>query len=106
MIRHVLLYKFRPSATEEERGTAFEMLTALGRSVPEVREWSVGRQAFPSPKAYDLAQVSGFDDIASLGRYRAHDEHNRTRDFIAQIADWVVVDYELPVPFIKPPARG
>jgi hypothetical protein len=70
------------------------MLRSLGQSIAEVRELSVGKQAFPSNKAHDLALVSRFDNAESLERFRLHPAHIRTRDFIARIADWVIVDYE------------
>jgi hypothetical protein len=60
-----------------------------------VREWSVGEQAVPSPRAHDFAQVSSFDDFAALDRFRVHPEHVRVRDFLSRIADWSVVDYEV-----------
>jgi hypothetical protein len=45
-------------------------------------------------KAWDLAQVSAFDDFAALDRFRIHPEHVAVRDFLAQVAEWAVVDYE------------
>jgi len=75
MIRHVILFKFRTSVSEEQRQNAINALRALGQSIPEVREWSIGRQALPSSSAYDLAQVSGFDDAGSAERYRKHPDH-------------------------------
>lgn len=95
MIRHVVLYKFHASVSEEQRQNAINVLHALGQSIPEVREWSIGRQALPSSTAYDLAQVSGFDDAGALERYRIHPNHIRTKKLMTQIADMVVVDYEL-----------
>ncbi len=70
------------------------MLRALGQSIPEVREWSVGRQALPSSTAYDAAIVSGFEDAGALERYRNHPGHIRVKNHLSEIADLVVVDYE------------
>lgn len=47
MIRHEILYKFRASVSEEQRQNALDTLRALGQSIPEVREWSIGKQALP-----------------------------------------------------------
>ena len=94
MIRHVILFKFRDSATKEQRAHAINALRAVGKSIPEVREWSIGEQAFTSSKAYDLAQVSSFENKEALERYRKHPEHIRTRALMSEISDWVVVDYE------------
>jgi len=94
MIRHVILYKFRASASEEERQNALDTLRALGHSIPEVREWSIGKQVYPSSTAYDLAQVSGFENAEALERYRNHPNHIRTKTLLSEIADRAVVDYE------------
>lgn len=94
MIRHVLLYKFRAKATRQERCEALEMLKSLKSCVPGVREWSIGEQAFPSEKAFDIAQISSFESVEALDRYRDHPEHIKTREFLSRVADWVVVDYE------------
>jgi hypothetical protein len=94
MIRHVLLYKFRASATDEQRRRAIDTLRAVGKSIPEVREWSIGEQTFPSKKAYDLAQVSSFENVQTLERFRNHPDHIRARNLMSEISDWVVVDYE------------
>jgi hypothetical protein len=94
MIRHVILYKFHPSVSEEKRKHAIDTLRALGQSIPEVREWSIGKQAFPSSTAYDLAQVSGFENVEALEGYRNHPDHISTKNLFSEIADRAVVDYE------------
>jgi phage major head subunit gpT-like protein len=94
MIRHVVLCKFRASASEEKRENAVNTLRALGQSIPEVREWSIGRQALPSSTAYDLAIVSGFENAEALERYRNHPDHISIKNLLTEIAEMAVVDYE------------
>jgi hypothetical protein len=94
MIRHVILYKFYTSVSEERRRNVIDTLRALGQSIPEVREWSIGRQAFPSSTAYDLAQVSGFENVEALERYRKHPDHISAKNLLSEVADRAVVDYE------------
>ncbi len=94
MIRHIVLFKFRPDAAADRRREALRLLGALGAKIPEVREWSVGAHIDTGRKAWDLAQVSAFDDFAALDRFRVHPEHVAVRDFLAQVADWAVVDYQ------------
>lgn len=95
MIRHVVLYKFHVSLSEEQRQDAINVLHAMGQSIPEVREWSIGKQALPSSTAYDLAQVSSFENGEALERYRNNPNHIRTKKLMSEIADMVVVDYEV-----------
>jgi hypothetical protein len=95
MIRHVVLYKFHASLSEEQRQDAINVLHAMGQSIPEVREWSIGKQALPSSTAYDLAQVSSFENVEALEKYRNNPNHIRTKKLMGEIADMVVVDYEV-----------
>ena len=95
MIRHVVLYKFHVSLSEEQRQDAINVLHAMGQSIPEVREWSIGKQALPSSTAYDLAQVSSFENVEALEKYRNNPNHIRTKKLMGEIADMVVVDYEV-----------
>lgn len=94
MIRHVVMFKFRSGVTEEQRREAVRRLTELGGKIAEIREWSVGVHIDTGRRAWDMVQVSAFDDFAALERFRVHPEHVGVRDFLAQVADWAVVDYE------------
>lgn len=71
------------------------LLKQLGTLIPEVREWSVGEHMVPSEKGYTLAQVSAFEDLDALERFRLHPQHVEVRNVLAEIADWISVDYEL-----------
>lgn len=94
MIRHIILYKFHDSVSQQRREDTINTLRALGQNIPEVREWSIGRQAFPSSTAYDVAQISGFENLEALERYRSNPEHMRVKNLMSEITDRVVVDYE------------
>ena len=94
MIRHVILFKFRPDVSKEAKEKAISGLKNLETQIPDIKEWSIGVQALPSTRAYDIAQISGFENIEALQRFRNHPAHLKSRDYLATIADWVVVDYE------------
>jgi hypothetical protein len=94
MIRHVILFKFKASASQPERQEALDKLTDLGSKVPQVREWSTGLQAFQRDKGYDMALVSSFDSLDALDEFRREPEHTRVREHLQKVADWIVVDYE------------
>ena len=95
MIRHVLLFKFYKDVSEEKKVEAITVLKSLGASVPEVREWSIGRQCRPSEKNWDVAEVSSFENLESLDRFRNHPEHKRIAEMFSKISDWHIVDYEV-----------
>jgi hypothetical protein len=94
MIRHVILFKFKTSASQQQRQEALSRLTDLGSKLPQVREWSVGLQVSRREKAYDMAQVSSFDSLDALEEFRREPEHSKLREYLLKVADWIVVDYE------------
>lgn len=94
MIRHIVMFKFRPEASDEQRRRALRVLSDLGARIAEVREWSVGAHIDTGRKAWDMVQISAFDDFVALDRYRDNPEHVKVRDYLAQVADWAVVDYQ------------
>ena len=94
MVRHVILFKFRASSSPQQRRQAVNMLKDLGSKIPEIREWSVGLQALPSGKTYDMAQVSTFASLDALQQFKLHPEHVKVRNYLASVADWITVDYE------------
>ena len=94
MVRHVVLCKFHASVSKEKRENAIDKLRALWQSIPEAREWSIGKQAFPSSTAFDLAIVSGFENAEALEKYRNHPDHIGIKNLLTEIAEMAVVDYE------------
>ena len=94
MIRHVVLIKFNPGASEENCEAAFRMLRDLKNEIPGIREWSIGKQLRKEHKHFDVAEVATFEDLESLEHFRTHPAHIRVRDYIKTIATWTVVDYE------------
>ncbi|MGB7061487.1 MAG: Dabb family protein [Candidatus Zixiibacteriota bacterium] len=94
MLRHVILFKFRTSASQQQRQEALNRLTGLGSKLPQVREWSVGLQASHRDKAYDMALVSSFDSLDALKEFRSEPEHGKVREHLLKVADWIVVDFE------------
>ena len=94
MIRHVILFKFKASASQHQRREALDKLTDLGTKVSQVREWSTGLQAFQRDKGYDMALVSSFDSLDALEEFRREPEHTKVREYLLKVADWIVVDYE------------
>lgn len=94
MIRHVILFKFRASVSIKQSLQAISLLRDLGSVIPEIREWSIGEQAFESEKAYDIVQVSSFDNFDDLEHFKLNPEHIKVRNYLSQIADWLIVDYE------------
>ena len=68
MYRHIVLFKFDPSATAKDRRRGAEALEAMPAAVPEIRSLTLGWNAGGSTN-YDLALTVEFDDAAGYAAY-------------------------------------
>lgn len=96
-IRHIVLFRFKPSVTADQKDRLAESILALGHQVDTVRSMSVGADLGAYPGNYEFAVVVDFDDEAGLKVYNTHPDHLRmaqpTLDLVDDIA---VLDYALP----------
>jgi len=97
MIRHTVLFKFRPGISwEDPRVERAEQITrALPIHIPEIKNWWVGRNIAKRENAYDLVLQGDFADQEALARYLTHPEHQRGVAAWRELATWVVVDAEI-----------
>ena len=95
MIRHIVIFKFKPDVAEDERDSALSRLRALPDQIPVIRELEVGEDVVRSPRSWDYALVSVFDNLATLNEYQVNEAHmaaaNRMREMCESIAS---VDFE------------
>lgn len=96
MIKHVVLFKFKPETTEEQIEQLAAGLGALPEVIEEIREFVFGRDVIRSERSYDFGLVSLFDDLAALQRYQVHPDHQQVVAHVKQVCSGVVaVDFEL-----------
>src|SRR5215470_993642 len=95
MIRHVVMFKFRPETGKSEREQVIADLRALPGIINEIREYEVGEDILQSPRSYDAVIVSSFADLGAFEIYQRHPEHVAVALRIRELADAVAaVDYE------------
>ena len=75
MLTHIVIWKYRADAGEEERREHAAMLRALPEFIPEVETLSVGFDVLRLPRSYDLGLVAVFRDRAALEAYNVHPKH-------------------------------
>ncbi len=98
MLKHIVLFKLKPSAEgaskEENAKKAKALLEALTGKIPQIRRMEVGLNAVPSDTAYDLAICSEFADEKDLETYAKHPEHVKVAEFIGKVRESrALVDY-------------
>ena len=95
MLTHIVVWKYREDAGEEERREHVERLRALRGVIPEIQSFAVGRDVLRLPRSYDTGLVAVFDDRAGLEAYTVHPEHVAAADFGRGISEHVAsVDFE------------
>ena len=77
MIRHIVLIRFRPDASEATIAGIFAALPRLAARLPGVLAWAAGRSE--SPEQIERGYMHGFTidfaDWAALATYQADAEH-------------------------------
>jgi len=90
MLKHVVLFKFKPETTAAEIEQLAAGLGALPAVIEDIREFVFGRDVVKSERSYDFALVSSFDDLAAMQRYQVHPEHQKVVAIVKQICSGVV----------------
>ena len=90
MIKHIVMWKFRPG-TETEARTFLDGLRGL---IPQIREQEVCVNCVPGN--YDAALISVFDSLADLEAYKTDPRHVKVSTLCKAIrTDRVAVDCEV-----------
>lgn len=98
MIRHIVLFKFKPgfSWDDEPVRVAERLAAEVGEHVGELLEWRAGRNVSDREIAYDFAVIGVLRDEESLQRYLDHPFHRKSVEQWRLISDWVIADLEEP----------
>lgn len=96
MIRHVVMFTWKPEATEEQREAVAAGLAELPGAIPQIRRYEYGPGMNPGNK--DFVLVADFDGPEDFVAYRDHPAH---RAFIERCVEPIAADlaraqYRLP----------
>lgn len=91
MLTHVVCFKFNDPEKAKE---SVERLVRLREMVPSLRHIEAGLDITRSPRSYDVALVTRFDDAEGLAAYQVHPAHEEVAAFIRlHMTGAVAVDY-------------
>ena len=94
MLKHVVLFKFKPEVKEADIVKLEKGLAALPGAIPEIQEYVFGRDVIHSERSYDFALVSGFADLEAMERYQKHPDHLPVLEVVKRICSTVLaVDF-------------
>jgi len=86
MIRHVVLFRWKPEATQEQKARAAREVATLPSIVPSVREFASGTDIGVNEGNFDFCVAADFDDEAGYIAYRDDPAHRQiVAGFVAPI---------------------
>ena len=97
MFRHVVMLRWVPEATAEQRAAVVTGLSTLPGIIPEIRSYTIGPDARVNEGNFDLVIVADFDDVNGYLVYRDHPDHVQviTERIRPILADRAAVQHEL-----------
>ena len=75
MFRHIVLFRWKPEATQEQIDAVFEGLAALPAQIPEVAAFAFGADAGLREGTFDAGVVADFADEEAYATYAGHPAH-------------------------------
>ena len=96
MVRHVVLFRFKPETTESEKQSLREGLSELKTAVPEIQRYEFGHDLGLADGNFDFAVVAEFADSGAFESYAAHPRHVRLISELVRpiLAERVALQYE------------
>ena len=96
MIRHVVMFRWNESVTDEQLDAMSAALDALPAAIAEIVSYRHGRDLGLAPANSDYSITADFANVDDFAVYRDHPEHQR---FIAEhitgrVAERVAVQFE------------
>lgn len=94
MIRHVVMFKFKPEVDTAQRIDFVGQLNRLIDEIEVIRRLEIGQNITQSPRASDIVLMVDVDDEEALAVYADHPKHLPVKQLAAQLcSESRVVDY-------------
>lgn len=75
MIRHVVVFTWKPEATAEQVEQIAAELRKMAAGIPAIKAYACGSDAGINQGNFDFAVTADFDDEAGYASYRDHPDH-------------------------------
>ncbi|MEP6924777.1 MAG: Dabb family protein [Pyrinomonadaceae bacterium] len=94
MLTHIVVWKYKPEISEQQREEHRQKLKNLTEFIPEIISLNVGADMLSLPRSYDTGLVATFADRAALDIYTNNAEHQKVAALGKEIAAHAVsVDF-------------
>ena len=98
MFRQVVLVKFFPEVPSDVRARVTSALQSIKDRVSEVIDWQVGLERSSSSAPCDLMLIGTFRDQTEFETFQKHPIVSTIHEALVRVADWRVVDFDIPLP--------
>ena len=97
MLKHIVLFKLKPEASDEDLQQLVEDLRGLEETTKGImKKCLVALDVLPSDRSYDIILDSTFDSLDHLQQYLVHPKHMEVVRNIRRLCVSVAkVDYEI-----------
>ena len=97
MIRHVVLFTWKPEATAEQKQAVHAELAKMPPTIDTIRAYKYGPDVGISPTNSDYVVVADFDDAAGYVTYRDHPVHRAMVEqyVIPMVAGRAAIQFEI-----------
>lgn len=97
MIEHIVLIKFSPETTVEQKEELIRKTLLLKEVIPGIIDIQQGLNFLSRNKGFDVGLTVRFKDRASLENYGPHPAHQKVVSYLKEIGveDSIFVDFEI-----------
>ena len=86
MIRHIVLFRFRPEVTDNDRDHVFNLIRGAVAKIPQAKNFAIGKQLVPTEEWYKERLATDFtwglsadfETESDLYTYQKHPLHMET----------------------------
>lgn len=96
MVEHIVLLKFSPETTIEQKQEAISRTLLLKEVIPGIMDIQQGINFSNRSKGFEIGLTVRFEDRTSLENYGPHPAHQEVFVYLQEIGveDIIVVDFE------------
>lgn len=97
MIEHIVLIKFSPNTTQEQKEELIRRTLLLKEKIPGIIDIQQGFNFSPRSQGYEVGLTVRFQDLDALENYGPHPAHQEIVSYLNQIGleDSIIVDFEM-----------
>ncbi|MFC4618621.1 Dabb family protein [Camelliibacillus cellulosilyticus] len=97
MVEHIVLFKFKPETTKEQKEEAMRRLRALKSVLPGINDIQTNHNFTDRGKGYVMGLTVRFDSMEAFEHYGPSPEHQAVLSYLKEIGleDTLAVDFTI-----------